>query len=131
VKYLLDTGVWLWTLSEPERLSREAREVFTDSSHEIFLSVVTSWEIAIKISANKLRLPEPPEAYVPRRMTAQGLRALEVSHSHALAVSALPAYHRDPFDRLLVAQARLEDLILMTADRTVSRYPARILWAGK
>jgi len=130
VRYLLDTGVWLWSLMAPERLSPVARKVLADANEEIFVSAVTSWEIAIKFSANKLRLPESPQFYVPRRMASQGLRALEVTHSHALAVAALPAYHRDPFDRLLVAQAQLEDLVLITADSVVRRYPVKILFAG-
>jgi PIN domain nuclease of toxin-antitoxin system len=116
---------------DPERLSPAARQVLADANEEIFLSAVTSWEIAIKFSANKLRLPESPQFYVPRRMASQGLRALEVTHSHALAVAALPSYHRDPFDRLLVAQAQLEDLVLITADSVVRRYPVKILFAGK
>ena len=84
----------------------------------MFLSAVSSWEIAIKSAVGKLRLPEPPESYVPRRMAQQGLRPLTVSHPHALAVSALPSHHRDPFDRLLIAQAKLEDMTLEAISRT-------------
>lgn len=131
MRYLLDTGVWLWSLSAPEKLAREARDVLTDSDQEVFLSAVTSWEIAIKFSGSKLRLPEPPASYVPSRMAAQGLRPLEISHPHVLAVATLPSYHRDPFDRLLVAQAQLEGLVLVTADRVFRRYPAKILWAAR
>jgi len=131
LRYLLDTGVWLWSLFEPERLSRKARESISDVSNEIFLSAVTSWEVAIKAAAGKLTLPEPPTSYIPRRMADQKLRPLPVSHPHALAVFGLPPHHRDPFDRLLVAQAKLEELILVTADRAIEQYPVEILWAGK
>ena len=131
MKYLLDTNVWLWSLWEPERISRRAREVIADLSHEVSLSAVTSWEVAIKAAAGKLKLPEPPASYVPRRMGDQGLRPLPISHPHALAVFALPLHHRDPFDRLLIAQARLEDMILVTADRIMQKYPVEILWAGR
>src|SRR5580765_8747830 len=96
--YLLDTGVWLWSLWEPERIARKAREVMEDLSQEVFLSAVTAWEIAIKSAAGKLKLPEPPVSYVPRRMADQGLRPLAISHPHALAVHGLPVHHRDPFD---------------------------------
>jgi PIN domain nuclease of toxin-antitoxin system len=131
VRYLLDTGVWLWSLWEPERISRRGRVVLADLSNEVFLSAVTSWEVAIKSQAGKLHLPEAPGTYVPRRMADQGLRPLPVSHQHALAVFGLPAHHHDPFDRLLIAQANLEDMVLITADRMIERYPVQILWAGK
>lgn len=131
MRYLLDTGVWLWSLWEPERISRQGRAVLGDFRHELFLSAVTSWEVSIKCGAGKLTLPEAPGTYVPRRMADQGLRPLPVSHQHALAVFGLPDHHRDPFDRLLIAQANLEDMILITADRMVRKYPVQILWAGK
>ena len=129
--YLLDTGVWLWSVGEPSRISRKARDVMAEVGHAVFLSAVTSWEVAIKAASGKLHLPEPPDLYVPRRMLAQGLRPLPVSHEHALTVFALPAHHRDPFDRLLIAQAKVEDMTLISADRVFDRYPVRLLWAGQ
>jgi PIN domain nuclease of toxin-antitoxin system len=131
VRYLLDTGVWLWSVGEPSRISRKARDVLADVSQEMFLSAVTSWEVAIKAASGKLQLPEPPDLYVPRRMAAQGLRPLAVSHQHALAVFGLPAHHRDPFDRLLIAQAKVEELTVISADRMFERYPVQLLWAGQ
>lgn len=129
--YLLDTGVWLWSLSEPERISRRAREVLADPRQPIFLSAATSWEVAIKFAAGKLALPEPPASYVPNRMATQGLRPLPISHQHALAVAALPLHHRDPFDRLLIAQADVEGMMVITADRWLERYAVPVLWAGR
>jgi PIN domain nuclease of toxin-antitoxin system len=131
LRYLLDTGIWLWSLWEPERISRPAREAIANLEEEVFLSAVTSWEVAIKAGSGKLKLPEAPAAYVPRRMADQGLRPLPVSHQHALAVFGLPAHHRDPFDRLLIAQANLEDMVLITADGIFKKYPVQILWAGR
>jgi PIN domain nuclease of toxin-antitoxin system len=131
VTYLLDTGVWLWSVGEPSRISRKARDVMADVSHDVFLSAVTSWEVAIKAASGKLHLPEPPDLYVPRRMASQGLRPLAVSHGHALAVFTLPAHHRDPFDRLLIAQAKVEEMTLISADRIFDRYPVQLLWAGQ
>ncbi len=116
---------------EPERISEKAREVFADLSQDVFLSAASSWEVALKSAAGKLSLPEAPASYVPRRMADQGLRPLPVSHRHALAVFALPPHHRDPFDRLLIAQANLEEMILITADRVFQRYPVQLLWAGR
>ncbi|MGA7382321.1 MAG: type II toxin-antitoxin system VapC family toxin [Terriglobales bacterium] len=129
MKYLLDTNVWLWSVFEPSRLSRKAHDVVADLSQEVFLSAASAWEIAIKSGSGKLRLPEPPATYVPRRMAEQGVRPLEVSHRHALAVSSLPPHHRDPFDRLLVAQANLEDMVLMSSDRIFDRYSVQVLRA--
>jgi PIN domain nuclease of toxin-antitoxin system len=131
VRYLLDTGVWLWSLLEIDRIPDKARKVFADLGNDLFLSAASSLEIAIKSAVGKLRLPEPPGSYVPSRMALQGLRPLPVSHQHALAVFSLPPHHRDPFDRLLIAQANLEDMILITADRMFQRYPVKLLWAGR
>ena len=130
MKYLLDTGIWLWTLFEPDRLSSKAREVIAGTGQEVFLSAVSAWEIAIKSSSGKLRLPEPAVTFVPRRMAEQGVRPLEVSHQHALAVSQLHPHHRDPFDRLLAAQANFENMVLLSADRAFANYPVELLWAG-
>lgn len=129
--YLLDTGVWLWSLWEPERIARKAREVMADLGQQVFLSAVTSWEIAIKAGAGKLILPDPPSSYVPRRMADQGLRPLSISHRHTLAVAALPHHHRDPFDRLLIAQAGMEGMTLISADWIFERYSVPLLWAGR
>ena len=129
--YLLDTGVWLWSVGEPTRISSKARDVIVDVEQEVFLSAVTAWEVAIKVGSGKLQLPEPPDLYIPRRMASQGLRTLAVSHQHALTVFALPGHHRDPFDRLLIAQAQVENMTLITADRMVERYPVHVLWAGR
>jgi PIN domain nuclease of toxin-antitoxin system len=130
MKYLLDTGVWLWTLFEPDRLSSKARELIAGTGQEVFLSAASAWEIAIKSSSGKLRLPEPAVTFVPRRMAEQGVRPLEVSHQHALAVSQLQPHHRDPFDRLLAAQANFENMVLVSADRVFANYPVELLWAA-
>jgi len=130
VRYLLDTGVWLWINSEPQRLSPQAQNVFRDLGQEIFLSAASAWEIAIKFESGKLRLPEPPATYVVRRMADQGVRPIAVSHPHTLAVASLPPHHRDPVDRLLVVQANLEDMVLISADRIFQKYSVQLLWAG-
>lgn len=131
MKYLLDTGVWLWSVGESERMPAAALEILADRNQEIFLSAVTSWELAIKVSTGKLELPEPPTTYVPSRMAMQGLRPLAISHEHAALVFRLPHHHRDPFDRLLIAQALVEDLTILTADREFRKYDVPILWAGR
>ena len=130
MKVLLDTHVWLWSLSEPGRLSREARRILASRRNAVHLSAVSAWEIAIKVAVGKLGLPEPPGSYVPTRMARQGLIPLVVTHAHALAVANLPLHHRDPFDRLLVAQSLVERLPLLTADPAFGPYGIEIIEAA-
>jgi PIN domain nuclease of toxin-antitoxin system len=129
VRLLLDTHVFLWLQTDPERLGEHLR-VVEDRRTELLFSAVSSWEIAIKYQLGKLPLPEPPEQYVPERMRAIGAQAVAVEHPHALAVAALPPLHRDPFDRLLVAQAMLLGLTIATADLAVAQYATPSLLVG-
>lgn len=123
MKLLLDTHVFLWLQTEPERLGSQLHLV-EDRRNELFVSAASAWEVAIKYQLGKLPLPEPADRYVPHRVRAIGAHPIAVEHPHALAVAALPALHRDPFDRLLVAQAMLLELTLLTADPAVAAYPA-------
>lgn len=129
MKLLLDTHVWLWLQEAPERLGA-AEALARDQSNVLLLSACSTWEIMIKFQLGKLHLPAPPAAYVPDRMLTSGVTALAVEHSHALAVGELPAHHGDPFDRLLVAQARVEGATLVTADPAFHPYDVELLWAG-
>jgi PIN domain nuclease of toxin-antitoxin system len=129
VKLLLDTHVFLWLHTERKRLG-EYLSLLEDPHTERLLSAVSSWEIAIKYGLGRLPLPEPPQRYVPSRMRAIGAVALPIEHSHALAVAKLEPLHGDPFDRLLVAQAGLLDVPIMTADAAIARYPVRTLLVG-
>jgi PIN domain nuclease of toxin-antitoxin system len=129
MRLLLDTHIFLWLLAEPERLG-EHLPLVEDQRNELLLSAASSWEIAIKYALGRLPLPEVPERYVPERMRAIDARGLSVEHSHALAVATLPSLHGDPFDRLLVAQAGLLDLSILTADTTIAAYPVQTLVAG-
>ncbi len=126
MRFLLDTHCWLWLQTTPERLSPELLSLLADPANDLFLSAASSWEIAIKYALGKLPLPEPPSRYVPRRMTASGSRGMAVEHTHCLRVAELPMHHRDPFDRLLVAQAQIEKLTLVTVDPQFEAYDIRI-----
>lgn len=129
MRILLDTQTWLWMQASPDRLNDDALALVGDSNHELLLSAASSWEIAIKVALGKLALPISPAVYVPDRMRSGGVAALPVTHPHALAVAALPRHHRDPFDRLLVAQAQLENLTLLTADRAFDDYDVSVRWS--
>lgn len=130
MKILLDTHCWLWMQVSPDRISAQVQEVLTDPENELFLSAASSWEIAIKWALGKLPLPTPPMEYVPRGLERQGVTGLPVQHRHALHTATLPQHHRDPFDRLLIAQAQLEQLTLLTADEKLGSYEGvDLLWA--
>lgn len=119
---LLDTHIFLWLQTTPERLGAHLG-LIENGDTELFVSAATSWEIAIKYGLGRLPLPEPPAVYVPDRIQAIGARAVTIEHAHALAVGELPPIHRDPFDRMLVAQAAALGVPLMTADPVVASYP--------
>lgn len=127
MRILLDTQVWLWMIAAPDRLSSRARDLVVDAEHQLLFSAASAWEIAIKSALGKLTLSAPPSVAVPELMTRSGVTALPVMHAHALSVSGLPPHHRDPFDRLLVAQAQLERVPILTADPQIGRYDVEVL----
>jgi len=129
VRVLLDTQAWLWMLAAPERLAPASRRLLTKSDNELLLSAASAWEIAIKHGLGKLRLPDTPELAIPELMARTGVVPLPVLHRHALRVATLPRKHGDPFDRLLVAQAQIEDLAILTADRSFRLYDVRVIAA--
>lgn len=130
MRCLVDTHVWLWMLTEPERIREPAAEAIADARNELLLSAASSWEIAIKYAIGRLPLPETPARYVPSRIRSSGVVSLPITHSHALRVALLPRHHQDPFDRMLVAQAQLESLTIITADQALGHYEVRILSAA-
>jgi PIN domain nuclease of toxin-antitoxin system len=127
MRVLLDTQAWLWMAAAPDRLSARARTLVENADHELLLSAASAWEIAIKHALGKLQLPEPPERYVPSRMTLLRTTPLAISHAHALRVAALPPHHRDPFDRLIVAQAQIEDVPVLTSDDVFVKYDVAVV----
>lgn len=130
MKILLDTQVFLWLQAEPEKLSSRTLALLADPANALHLSAASAWEIAIKFALGKLPLPSAPHQYVPSRMATSGLLPLPVAQAHALRAGALPPHHRDPFDRVLVAQAQLEKMALLTADVQLEAYDVRILSVG-
>lgn len=126
MRLLLDTHVVLWAATEPERLG-DAAAAIEDGATELLISAASSLEIAIKYSLGKLPLPEPPDRYVPHVILELGATPVAVEHAHALAVAALPMHHRDPFDRLLIAQAQLLSVPLVTVDPTITAYNVEVV----
>lgn len=128
MRLLLDTCTFLWIVGGDAALSARAREAFVDPESEVFLSAASAWEIAVKHRLGKLPLPTPPEVFVPAQRAAHGIEALAVDEEAALHVGKLPDIHRDPFDRMLIAQAIVGGLVLVTPDGPIWQYPARTLW---
>lgn len=122
---LLDTHVLLWAAGQPERLSPQATELIADSGNQLLFSAASIWEITIKRGLGRSDFRVDPEV-LRRGLLENGYDELAITGTHAMTVGWLPAIHRDPFDRVLVAQAESEGMLLLTADETVARYPGPI-----
>ena len=128
MKLLLDTCTFLWITTGSPALSRRAREMFTDPANEVFLSVVSGWEMALKHSLGRLPLPEPPWQFVAAQRESHGIRALALEEEAVLHVARLPKLHADPFDRMLVCQAIVHELTLLSPDDLIGQYAVRMVW---
>lgn len=123
---LLDTHAFLWWCEDSPELSRRARKAITDE--DCFVSLASVWEISIKSSKGKLKLPAAVDRFVPEQLLLNGFTELAIGFRHVARCEALPWHHRDPFDRLLIAQAIEEDLRVVTRDKVFERYGARRVW---
>ena len=127
LKILLDTHVWLWLLGEPEQFTSEGLARLRSGDTQLFLSAASTWEIAIKHALGKLRLPSDDIEYVRARLRQTPAQSLPIQHEHALRIARLPRHHRDPFDRMLIAQAQVEGLAIMTDDRMFPAYDVTVV----
>jgi len=128
MRLLLDTHIFLWWTDNNPALSLRAQHAISDESSDCFLSIVSCWELAIKASLGKLNLSQSVEKFIVEQVAANGFELLPVDFRHVAAVESLPFHHRDPFDRLLITQARAEDLVMVTADIQISNYDVSVLW---
>ncbi len=128
MRLLLDTHAFLWWIVDDPRLSKKACEVIGNGKNQLFLSAASGWEIAIKAKLGRLQVPNDPELFIPEQVALNAIENLPVILSHALHVYTLPDYHRDPFDRLLISQAQLEGLPILTADPQISQYSVEVVW---
>ena len=122
MKYLLDTHTLLWFIDDDERLSRRARQLIESSGNESFVSTASLWEIAIKTSLGKLPLNKPFEQLFPEQLLFNDIKLLHITVQHLTKLTALPFHHRDPFDRLIIAQGFVEDLPIISIDRSFDAY---------
>ena len=128
MRALLDTHVFLWWLLDREQLGRRARRILRDSRSVALWSVASSWELSIKVSLGKVRVPGRLRNYLPQKLQEQGITTMLVEHAHAFEVAELPQHHRDPFDRMLIAQARVERVPILTADEQFLAYDVEVVW---
>jgi PIN domain nuclease of toxin-antitoxin system len=128
MRLLVDTHAFLWLILDDPSLSDTARREIRSRDNEVWLSAASGWEIAIKYGLGKLPLPEEPDRYVSRMRRRSGIESLPIGEAEVCQIHRLPPIHRDPFDRLLVAQANCHGLVIVTDDPVVSRYPVQTLW---
>ncbi|RJQ47492.1 MAG: type II toxin-antitoxin system VapC family toxin [Gammaproteobacteria bacterium] len=128
MRLLLDTHAFLWWVEDAPELSRKARQAVANPGNECFLSLVSCWEMAIKLSLGKLKLSGVIERFIPEQLSINGFHRLEIGFRHVTQVASLPFHHRDPFDRLLVAQAREEKLAIVSADAVFQKYGVKRIW---
>ena len=128
MRLLLDTCTFLWLNGDIERLPRTVREACESRENDLYLSVVSVWEIAVKWAAGRLTLPDEPSVWVPSRREQNGIASLAVTEEAAIQATKLPALHKDPFDRMLVCQAISEGMALVTPDPLIRQYPVLVIW---
>lgn len=128
MKYLLDTHSFLWWIGNDDRLSDTARDVITDASNEVFFSIASAWEMAIKTGSGKLSVDSDLAGFLKRHLHKNDFSVLPVILGHSLQIVKLPHYHRDPFDRMLIAQAQVEKAYLITRDPEIAKYAVNICW---
>ena len=128
MRLLLDTVALIWLVEGNAKLSETAQGLIVDPANEVYLSAASAWEIAIKYSIGRLMLRVPPEEYLPWQRSIHQVESLPITETAALQVHKLPALHNDPFDRIIIAQAIVEGLVVVTPDRQIGRYPVRVEW---
>ena len=125
---LLDTHAFLWWVTDFERLPAQVRDIISAPDNEIFLSVVSVWEIAIKARLGKIRLPSHATQFLLENTAENDFRSLSIERRHAVNLVDLPLHHRDPFDRMLISQSQVEQLPILTGDRSFARYQVEAIW---
>lgn len=128
MKLLLDTHTFLWWITDSPELSVRVRDAIRNPENELFLSVASAWEMAIKVDLGRLHLPVRPDRFIPNQLAKNAIESLPIQMGHALNVSRLPLIHRDPFDRIIISQAILEKMPVVTRDADIAKYKVKILW---
>ena len=128
MRFLLDTHVFLWWIMDAPMISDRVRRIMTEGTSDLFWSSASSWEVSIKYAIGKLPLPDKPEVFIPMALVNNRITSLSITDEHSFQAGKLPIHHRDPFDRMLIAQSNFEKMPLISNDQTVSQYDAAIIW---
>lgn len=128
MKLLLDTHIFLWWITDDPQLSTKARELIGDGYNTLYWSAASSWEVSIKYALGRMPLPEAPEHFLPAEIEKNRVESLPIIDGHAFQAGQLPQHHRDPFDRMLIAQARVESFAILSNDRQLNHYDVEIHW---
>ena len=128
MKYLLDTHAFLWFVSEDNRLSSKAQSIIKNSQNEVYFSAVSAWEISIKIILGRLTIEEDLEPFIIKQLAENNFSTLSITIFHSIYTSKLPNIHKDPFDRMIVAQAQVEDLSIISKDKNIKKYSVPVVW---
>lgn len=128
MKLLLDTGVFLWIITDQDELSDNCKLLFSNPENEVYLSVISIWEIIIKYNLQRLPLPEKPQIFIPTQCKLHSIQSLSLQESAVVQLTNLPEYHKDPFDRMLTCQAISHGLTILTPDKHIQQYPVPTIW---
>ncbi|MBV8884107.1 MAG: type II toxin-antitoxin system VapC family toxin [Chroococcidiopsidaceae cyanobacterium CP_BM_RX_35] len=128
MRLLLDTHTFIWWVIDDAQLSDAARGCIANPDNDVFLSTASAWEIVIKVNIGKLILPEPPQVYIPSRLSSNQFESLPIQLNHVLQVAALPNHHHDPFDRILVTQSQVEQMPILPINNLIAQYSVNIIW---
>jgi PIN domain nuclease of toxin-antitoxin system len=128
MKLLIDTCTFLWIARDSPRLSKTAAAMYLDRDNQLYLSAASAWEISIKHASGRLPLPQRPDIFVPRIRDASDMASFDIDEESALLAGKLPGLHGDPFDRMLIAQAIVHGMTILTPDPQIEQYAVRVLW---
>ena len=127
-KFLLDTHTFLWMVADPEELSAKVSDIVKEKANALYLSAASGWEIALLWQLNRIELPDEPQRFVPEAMQKYTVTPLPIGFQTAISSAMLPLIHRDPFDRIIIAEAIREKMIVLTKDRTFKEYGLQLVW---
>ena len=128
MRFLLDTDCWLWWLSDPDQLSKQQLDIMVDRNNQLFLSVATIWELSIKVNNNQLTIPQPLHKLVEKECPLDSISIIDIKPIHAIEAGKLFPHHKDIFDRMIISQAIIEDLTVITSDSVFLKYDVEILY---
>ena len=128
MRYLLDTHAFLWFVLDDQRISTKAKSIIKDSKNEIYFSAASAWEMSIKIRLGRLTIEEDLEPFIIKQLAENNFSTLSITIFHSIYTSKLPNIHKDPFDRMIVAQAQVEDLSIISKDKNIKKYSVPVVW---